>query len=131
MKNIFLLLSGIMITCSIHAQNSQSQRTGAVYITVNGNKNLQVAIDGDIKTFISTASTSTVNKTAPITNLEAGRHALTFTGTGANRMAENMTTEFNLRRNFDMYINVNADGSLELIEKRKAGGNSAAQFNTT
>lgn len=131
MKNIFLLLSGIMITCSLQAQNSLSQRIGAVYITVNGNKNLQVAIDGEVKTFISTASTSTVNKTAPITNLEAGRHTLTFTGTGANRMAENMTTEFNLRRNFDMYINVNADGSLELIEKRKTGaGNSTAQFNT-
>ncbi|MEJ8843866.1 DUF4476 domain-containing protein [Lacibacter sp. H375] len=134
MKNIFLLLSGIIITCSIQAQNSQSQRTGAVYITVNGNKNLQVAIDGVVKTFISTASTSTVNKTAPIANLEAGMHTLTFPGTGANnnRTGENMTTEFNLRRNFDMHINVNADGSIELIEKRKAGGGSnASQFNTT
>ena len=131
MKNIFLLLSGIMILSSIQAQNNQSQRTGAVYITVNGNKNLQVAIDGDVKTFISSTSTSTVNKTAPITNLEAGRHTITFTGTNNNRMFENMTTEFNLRRNFDMYINVNADGSLELIEKRRAGaGNNAGQFNT-
>jgi hypothetical protein len=134
MKNIFLLLSGIIITCSIQAQISQSQRTGAVYITVNGNKNLQVAIDGDVKAFINSTSTSTVNKTAAITNLEAGMHTLSFTGTGANnnRMVENMTTEFNLRRNFDMYINVNADGSLELIEKRKVGaGNNTAQFNTT
>lgn len=133
MKNILLLLSGILITCSIQAQNNQLQRTGAVYITVNGNKNLQVAIDGDVKTFISNTSTSTVNKTAAITNLEAGRHTLTFMGTGANnnRMAENMTTEFNLRRNFDMYVNINADGSIELIEKRKVGaGNNAAQFNT-
>jgi hypothetical protein len=133
MKNIFLLLSGMLITCSIQAQNNQLQRTGAVYITVNGNKNLQVAIDGDIKTFISNTSTSTVNKTAAITNLEAGRHTLTFMGTGTNnnRMAENMATEFNLRKNFDMYININADGSIELIEKRKVGaGNNAVQFNT-
>lgn len=134
MKNIFLLLSGIIVACSIQAQNVLSQRTGAVYITVNGNKNLQVAIDGDVKTFISSTSTSTVNKTAPITNLEAGMHTLSFTGTGTgnNRLIENMTTEFNLRRNFDMYINVNADGSLEFIEKRRAGtGSNAAQFNTT
>jgi hypothetical protein len=133
MKNIFLLLSGIIITSSILAQSSQSQRTGVVYITVNGNKNLQVAIDGDVKTFISNTSTSTVNKTAPITNLEAGMHTITFTGTGANnnRMVENMATEFNLRRNFDMYININADGSLELIEKRKvSAGKNASQFNT-
>lgn len=132
MKNIFLLLSGVIITCSIQAQSSQWQRTGAVYITVNGNKNLQVAIDGEVKTFVSNTSTSTVNKTAPITNLEAGMHTITFTVTGANnnRTAENMTTEFNLRRNFDMHINVNADGSLELIEKRKAGANNTSQFNT-
>ncbi len=133
MKNIFLLLSGIIITCSIQAQSSQWQRTGAVYITVNGNKNLQVAIDGQLKTFVSSTSTSTVNKTAPITNLEPGMHTISFTVTGANsnRQAENMTTEFNLRRNFDMHINVNADGSLELIEKRKAGaGSNTSQFNT-
>lgn len=120
-----------MLIGSIQAQNNQSQRIGAVYITVNGNRNLQVAIDGDVKTFLTNTSTSTVYKTSPITNLEAGRHTLTFTVTGNNRMVENMTTEFNLRRNFDMYINVNADGSLELIEKRKVGsGNNVAQFNT-
>ena len=120
-----------MFIGSIQAQNNQSQRIGAVYITVNGNRNLQVAIDGDVKTFLTNTSTSTDYKTSPITNLEAGRHTLTFTVTGNNRMVENMTTEFNLRRNFDMYINVNADGSLELIEKRKVGsGNNVAQFNT-
>ena len=133
MKNIFLILSGIVITCSVQAQNSQSQRTSAVYITVNGNKNLQVAINGDVQTFISNTSTSTVNKTAPITNLEAGMHTITFTRIGANnnRMEENMTTEFNLRRNFDMHINLTAEGGLELIEKRRVGtGNNASQFNT-
>jgi len=137
MKNIFLILSGIIITCSIQAQNNrQSQRVGAVYITVNGDKNLQVAIDGNVQTFTSSANTSNVSKTAPITNLEAGMHSITFTGTNNNRTADNMTTQFNLRRNFDMYINVNANGSLELIEKRKgatANSNtpmSNTQFNT-
>lgn len=127
MKNIFLLLSGIMITCSIQAQSSQTQRTGVVYVTINGNKNLQVAIDGDMVTFANTTGTSTVNKSAPISNLEAGMHTLTFTRTGANsnRLFENMTTEFNLRRNFDLHINLNADGSLELIEKRKVGTGSS------
>jgi hypothetical protein len=88
MKNIFLVLSGIMITCSIQAQSSQSQRTGVVYVTVNGNKNLQVAIDGSLVTFTSTTSTSAVNKSAPISNLETGMHTLTVTRTGAvNRLA--------------------------------------------
>ena len=65
-------------------------------------------------------------------------HSITFTRTGTsnNRTADNMTTQFNLRLNFDMYINVNANGSLELIEKRKgatANSNtpmSNTQFNT-
>ena len=134
MKNIFLLLSGIIITCSIQAQNRQSQRVGAVYITVNGDKNLQVAIDGNVQTFISGVSTGNVNKTAPITNLEAGMHSITFTRTETsnNRTADNMTTQFNLRRNFDMYINVNENGSLELIEKRKgATANSNTPMSNT
>ncbi len=129
MKNIFLLLSGIIITCSIQAQNPQSQRVGAVYITVNGDKNLQVAIDGNVQTFSNSSSTGSVSKTSPITNLEAGMHSITFTRTGTsnNRTADNMTTQFNLRRNFDMYINVNENGSLELIEKRK---NTTSNSNT-
>jgi len=128
MKNIFLLLSGIIITCSIQGQNTQVQRAAVLYITVNGNKNLQVAIDGDIVTFAGTTGTSTVKKSAPITNLEPGMHTLTFTKTGAinSRLFENITTEFNLRRNFDLHVNLNADGSLELIEKRKVGTGSSS-----
>jgi hypothetical protein len=131
MKNIFFLLAGITIAGSAQGQSSQTQRVGVVYITINGNKNLQAAIDGNVVTFTSATGTSTVNKSAPISSLEAGMHTLTFTRTGAvnNRLFENMSTEFNLRRNFDLHINLNADGSLELIEKRKVGTGSSGGMN--
>lgn len=120
MKKVFLAALGIIITCSLFAQQSQSQKMSSVYITINGNKNLQVGIDGEI--YGLTNSTTTVSKTnIPISNLEAGMHSLTFTRTANNntRRANDIATEFNLRRNFDMYINVNANGSIELIEKKK------------
>jgi hypothetical protein len=118
MKSIFLVILSITMACSLQAQQWANQRMGAVYVTVNGNKNLQVSIDGTVYNLSNTSST--VSKINAINGLVAGMHDLTITGTGNNsRRANNVITQFNLRRNFDMYINVNADGSLELIEKRK------------
>jgi len=129
MKNIVLILLSITFACHAEAQQRQNQRMGAVYVTVNGNKNLQVAIDGNI--YSLTSSSSTVSKIPVISNLEAGMHGLTVTGTANNnRRADNITTQFNLRRNFDMYINLNADGSLELIEKSKAASRNTPMTNT-
>ncbi len=142
MKNIVLALAGIVITCNLHAQQRQYQRTSAVYITINGNKNLQVEIDGT--TYNLNNINATVSKTnTPINDLSTGLHTLTLTGSAANtnnnnRRYEdaNITTQFNLRRNFDMYITLNTDGSLELIEKRRGSTTnrntamSATDFNT-
>ena len=115
MKSIYLVILGITMACSLQAQDWQNRRMGAVFVTVNGNKNLQVAIDGKVYSL-----PSAVSKINAINGLVAGMHELTITGTGDNnRRANNITTQFNLRRNYDMHINVNADGSLELIEKKK------------
>lgn len=126
MKSIILVLVSITMFCSVQAQVRQNQRMGTVYVTVNGNKNLQVSIDGTVSSLPN--SSGTVNKSNAITGLVEGMHDLTITGTENNsRRTNNIITQFNLRRNFDMYINVNADGSLELMEKRKG---SAATTNT-
>jgi hypothetical protein len=121
MKSISLVILSITMAFGLQAQQWANQRMGAVYVTANGNKNLQVSIDGTPYNF--TSSSTTTSKTNAINGLVAGMHDLTITGTGNNsRRANNITTQFNLRRNFDMHINVNADGSLELIEKRKGYG---------
>ncbi|HEX2684125.1 MAG TPA: DUF4476 domain-containing protein [Ferruginibacter sp.] len=123
MKRILLAILSITLAAGVHAQQWQNQRMGSVYITANGNKNLQVSIDGTNYNLSTTSST--VSKTNAITGLVAGMHELKISGTGNNtRRVNNVTTQFNLRRNFDMNINVNADGSIELIEKRKGYGAS-------
>lgn len=90
-----------------------------VYVSVSGNKNLQVAIDGSV--YSVNNNNGTVNKiNTPINSLAAGMHSLSFTrSANNNRKAGEITTQFNLRRNYDMYINVTANDSLELIEKRR------------
>ena len=118
MKSIFIVLLSITMACGVQAQQWANQRMGSVYVTINGNKNLQVAIDGKVYSLPNTSGT--VSKINAINGLVAGMHDLTLTGTENNsRRTNNVITQFNLRRNFDMHINVNTDGSLELIEKRK------------
>jgi hypothetical protein len=105
------------MACTMQAQQRQNQRMGSVYITATGNKNLQVTIDGNVYNLTSNGTTSKLN--APITNLSTGMHSLAFTRANNNRRANDISTQFNLRRNFDMYINVTSTGALELVEKRK------------
>jgi len=119
MKKIFLAVLGITMACTMQAQQRQNQRTSSVYITATGNKNLQVSIDGSVYNLISNGTTSKLN--TPIVSLAAGMHSLTFTRPNNNNRRNNdVTTQFNLRRNYDMYINVTSNGALELIEKRKS-----------
>jgi hypothetical protein len=118
MKSVFLVLASITMACSLQAQQRQNQIMASVYVTVNGNKNLQVAIDGTVYSLPNSGGME--SKINTVNGLVAGMHSLTLTGPGNNnRRVNNVSTQFNLRRNFDMHINVNADGGLELIEKRK------------
>lgn len=87
-------------------------------ITVNGNKNLQLSLDGRDYAIIS--SNISGNKTTiSISNLEIRQHTLVVTRTGKNsNRSERISTTFNLRNRFDMLVKVNGNGSLELIETK-------------
>lgn len=125
MKKIFLALFSLTLAYYMQAQLRQNQRTSSVYVTVSGNKNLQVTIDGTPYTL---SSNGTSSKSNPITSLAAGMHSLTITkpaNNNNNRRSNDVTTQFNLRRNFDMHINVTSNGALELIEKRKGASVTA------
>lgn len=122
MKKLSIILFSLFTLSTVFAQQRVGQRMNTVNINVYGNKNTQVAIDGNV--YNLTNASSTVSK-AILSNLVVGMHTLTLTRTNNNnnnRRANDVTTQFNLRRNFDMTINVNANGSLELIETRKGGG---------
>ena len=134
MKQLSIILISVLTMLSVTA--SPYINGDAVTISISGNKNLQVSIDGrDIN---AGSGTILANKTTiAINNLTMGQHTLQVTRTDMNSMRSGtITATFTLRNNFEMLINVNSNGSLELIENIKAGVSdnqvamSAAEFNT-
>jgi len=118
-QTLFFILS---VIAALSVQSQQSKNT--VSMTVNGNKNLQIAVDG--RDYNLNNSTTTGNKTTfAINNLEMGQHTLEVTRTEQySGRSDRIYTIFNLRSGFDMLIKVNENGSLELIETKKTGGSS-------
>ncbi|MGB3155017.1 MAG: DUF4476 domain-containing protein [Chitinophagaceae bacterium] len=120
MKKVSLFFAGLLMTLSILAQHGKS----AVKITVYGNKNLQISFDEKVYPIFQSIVSG--NKTTlDIRDLEIGDHALLVTRSDPNsRRTEKISTLFSLRRRYDLYIKVNTDGSLELLEKKKPGINA-------
>jgi len=132
MKKLSMLLLGVLAIMSVGAQ-----RRSSVTLNVASTINTQVSIDGTTYTLNSAASTG--RGVATIPDLSIGQHTLLISSIAqynTNRTAD-VSTTFNLRNRYDMRINVNADGSLELMETlrtRNGGGSqvrvSNAEFNT-
>lgn len=117
MKNISYLLISFF---SLSVTNAQ-QGINDVTFTITGNKNLQLVIDGSNYDLVNSSAFG--NKTTvSISNLATGQHSFRVSRTDPN---SNRTVQviggMNLRSRYDMLINVNADGSLELIETRNNG----------
>jgi hypothetical protein len=129
MKQVSIFFVCLLTTFSVLGQPDMSvpvqpnmsvlaeRNMNAVTITVNGNKTLQITVDGKDYNIINNAPIG--NKTTiEIGDLESGQHTFQVTRTDQNtRRREKISTIFNLRRRYDMLINVNLNGSLELIEK--------------
>ena len=115
MKRLSLFIAGSLAALSIYAQ----QNISALTITVNGNKNLQISVDG--RNYSLDNSTAIGNKTTiSLNNLEAGQHTFLATRTKQNINQQDRTSAtFNLRYGYDMLLKVNGNGSLELIETIK------------
>lgn len=133
MKKLSVFFLSLLAILSVNAQ-----RRSSLTLNLNGNTNAQVSVDG--VSYNLSSNTSTIGRSvATIADLSSGQHTLQITrGAQYNgNRTDDVTTTFNLRNRYDMRINVNADGSLELIETmrlRNAGGNQArvsnAEFNT-
>ena len=119
MKQAFILFFGLLTAFSVQAYKD----IGGNNLTVNiiGNKNLQVTIDG--RDFNLSNSSCLGNKTTfVLKNLELGQHTLQITRTDLNSMRSGrISASFLLRNYYEMLINVNNNGSLELIENLKPG----------
>lgn len=110
-----MFLVTICLGVSMYAQ----QQVSEVIITVHGNKNLQLSLDG--RDYAVTGSNISGNKTTlSITNLGLQQHTLLVTRTNQNNnRTERISVPFNLRSRYDMNVKVNGNGSLELIETRR------------
>ncbi len=117
MKKMSVLLICLFSLFITNAQQGMSEVT----FTITGNKNLQLVFDGNNYDLVNSSSFG--NKTTVIiSNLAAGQHSFRVSRTDLNsNRAVQVSGGFNLRSRYDMLINVNADGSLELIETRNSG----------
>lgn len=132
MKKLSFLLIGLLAIVSVEAQ-----RKSSVILAVVGTNNVQASIDGTTYSLVSNTSTGG-RAMATISDLSTGPHTITLTRGAVynNNRTDDVSTTFNLRNRYDMHINLNADGSIELIETlrvRNAGGTqvrmSNAEFN--
>jgi len=129
MRQLSILFFSLLISFSVLAHKNVAGNN--LTVSINGNKNLQVSIDG--KDFNLANGSILGNKTTfVLNNLELGQHTLQITRTDLNTMrSDRISAPFNLRNNYEMLININNNGSLELIENLKPGisGNQVAVNN--
>lgn len=125
-----------IVICLFTALTAFAQRySNEVTITVNGSKNLQIAVDG--KNYDLNNSTAKGDKTTvSINNLDVGQHSFQVTRTDQqSNITDRISTVFNLRAGYDMLVRVNKNGSLGLIETKRTAVNdnmppmSTAEFN--
>ena len=117
MKQLLAFLISFTLVFSLRSQTISVDVT----ITVAGDKDLKVSVDGS--NYSLTNSRIVGNKTIfNINDLQNGQHTLLISRTDQNtNRPVQLSTIFNLRNNYDMRINVNSNGSFELIEIKKAG----------
>src|SRR5436190_385473 len=119
MKRLSILFFGLVISLSVLAHKNIAGNN--LTVSINGNKNLQVSIDG--KDFnLANSNILGTKTTIVLNNLEPGQHTLQIIRTDLNTMRSGrISAPFNLRNNYEMLINVNNNGSLELMENLKPG----------
>jgi hypothetical protein len=112
MKQLLLFVISISMALVAFAQ----QNTNTTTIVVTGTQNLKLSIDG--KMYNLANGNVTDNRTTVVLNyLKAGQHNLLISRTGAySNQVEKVYPVFNLRKGYNMLVNVNANGSMELIE---------------
>jgi hypothetical protein len=116
-------LSIMILACFISLAVA-AQTGGTVNITVIGNRNKEVRVDGKTYTVnpvnTDVSSTAAVNSPIQITSLSTGQHSIEIVRTNRynNTSRTGNTTTFNLRSGYDLNITVNNDGSVQISEKR-------------
>jgi hypothetical protein len=128
MKSLSILIISCLTALSVFAQNNI-----VVTVTLNGNQNKEVLIDGISYQASEYSNTSSANMNMiTVSNLSAGQHTLQVVRTAANSTRRNVGNErvFNLRRGYDLDIVVNGNGTVQLTEKKIRGRRDNNNSNT-
>ena len=116
-------LFSTIVICLLNSFILFAQQTNsAVNLEIDGNKSLQVVIDG--KSFnLTGAVTNGTKTTLSFNNLETGQHTMQITRTRTevlNGIKETIPVLLNLRYGYDMQITINENSSISLVETKKA-----------
>ena len=98
-----------------------AQSGSTVNITVNGNRNREVRIDGTVYSVnANTSSTMSTNTPIQISNITPGQHSIEVVRTNRynNTTRLRNKTTFTVRQGYDLDVTVNSDGSIQQSEKR-------------
>lgn len=114
-------LSIFIISC-LTAASAFAQSNIIVTVTLNGNVNKEVLIDGNPYYPTNYSNTSSNNQNMiTVNNLAAGQHTLQVVRSNNNRRNVGTERVFNLRSGYDLDIVVNGNGTVQLTEKRIRG----------
>lgn len=132
MKTLSIFIAAFFMALSVSAQynngrqyNNQYNNTGIVTVTLNGNNNEQVFIDG--RNYTPGNYNNGYNNTIQITDLQPGQHTLQVVDNNRRRGllggifgSRNTTanTAFDLRYGYDTQIAVNQNGRVHIRETR-------------
>ncbi len=115
MKQVSIFIIGILAALTVYSQQKMN-------VSVTGIKNLQVSLDGREFNLNTGAAIKGNSTTISINDLDTGRHILQVIRTDQNtNRPDIISTIVHLRHGYDMQVRVNANGSLEFIEKMQAG----------
>jgi uncharacterized membrane protein YjjP (DUF1212 family) len=106
---------------------------GNVTITINGNQNMHVLIDGKTYTLANFKKNGANSKSMLITNLANGQHTIkVFRATTANRRStEVYSSTFTLRSEYDMKITVNGNNGRVKMAEVLINGQTTTQGNSS
>ncbi len=110
----------LIVSCCT-ALTLAAQNNITVTVTLNGNLNREILVDGNSYLVSDYANTSPAGKNMiTLSDLQPGQHTLQVVRTTANNVRRKIGSErvFNLRAGFDLDIVVNGNGAVQLTEKR-------------
>ena len=115
MKKVAFFVIGLVIALGLYAQEKKT-----VSFSITGNKNLKLAMDGKVQA-LTNSQVANDNTKIVFLNIQTGQHSFQVDRTDPyTAKPEKISSFFNFRTGFDLLVKVNFDGSLELIETKRA-----------